>query len=217
MTTATYVSRRLGAAITFRPFEAGDAKACSLILTQAFARWKTGLDSCPLAKGNKKLAAEYFRRQFVLPYEARTIAATAAERHYRVAVTEEPGVIIGVAGIERFPGNAGLESSLIPAAELKDLAIDPEYQNSGIGPLLVAELVSAAIGNGINHFYAYTPPEAKSLFTSMGFRQLNGGAAVDGMIGPLTSFYAYGRSGGCTSNSASDALLTGMHKAVDGF
>lgn len=158
--------------IRYRPFEQKDARMCSELLVQEFTKWKGRVETCAYAKAAPmELLLDYFGREFILPYVCDSISTTARQRNYHVVLLEEAGTVIGVGGVERFPGSKAPGAGPIPAADLKDLVVEEEYRGRGIGSLLAGELVSLAVRSGIYHLYAHAPPEAKGIFTSLGFAQ----------------------------------------------
>jgi amino-acid N-acetyltransferase len=87
-------------------------------------------------------------------------------------VTRDEKRIVGCIGLEKF-GNTGL---------LRSFAVDPGFQNKGIGKALYRHLVDHADSNQIRSLHLLTNT-AKDYFSRIGFRLAQRSGAPEGIAG----------------------------------
>ncbi len=111
-----------------------------------------------------------------------------------VLVAVEPGRadrIVGTIMLERGPRTG--EHVVGPEeAEIRALAVRPEAQGSGVGGLLLREVIGAARATGVRHLILCTAPEmlaARRLYERAGFVRL---PKRDWSPAPHTSLLVYG-------------------------
>lgn len=55
---------------------------------------------------------------------------------------------------------------------IKMVAVDPQWQEAGLSSIVVSRLIEHARGQGMNHLFVFTKPDAARKFASFGFSEL---------------------------------------------
>ncbi len=81
-----------------------------------------------------------------------------------------------------WTGNQAVGTATLAGEVIKMVAVDPAAQGQGVMAKLITEIVRRAGEYGQRHFFVFTPPRNRDLFTPLGFSWLAGYADKAGLL-----------------------------------
>ncbi|MEP2102998.1 MAG: ribosomal protein S18-alanine N-acetyltransferase [Parasphingorhabdus sp.] len=139
----------------------------------------SGNDVIPAALGNEiELAyGGYDQLKLVMRIMHTAFSSTYGEswnEHQCRSMLSLPGTLLMIASIEKQPCGFAISREIAGEEELLMIAVDPQYQNKGIGMTILNRLITDAVENGTSAMFLEVRSNnpAQSMYQKIGFQKI---------------------------------------------